>query len=253
MPEVGGGTGRETSAWGRVFRQKKKDAEGSLLTLLKAAYRIAWKDVLGDLRQRATFSSMLFFAVSVLVVFQVAFEPDRKEAARLLPGLLWVTVLFTSLVGLGRVFQAEEEDGAFVGLLLSPLPRGVIFLGKWWGNLALTLVMECLLLPLMLVLFNVDAWDRLPMVLLILVMGTLGLTGLGVLLAAMTRGTRTRETLLALLLLPLVVPLLIAGVQATAAVLQSSDTLSSWMHLLIIFDVVYLALAPWAFGWLVEE
>ncbi|MBF0178081.1 MAG: heme exporter protein CcmB [Magnetococcales bacterium] len=221
--------------------------------MLRAAYRIAWKDVVGDFRRRSTLSAMLFFAIAVLVVFQAAFEPDRQEATRLLPGLLWVTVLFTSLVGLGRVFQAEEEDDAFEGLLLSPMPRGILYLGKWWGNLALTLLVEILLLPCMLVLFNVDAWDRLHGILGILLLGTLGLTGLGVLLAALTRAARARETLLALLLLPLVVPLLIAGVQATGIVLTQRGDLGPWLQLLVIFDVVYLAMAPWGFGWLVEE
>ncbi|MBF0273233.1 MAG: heme exporter protein CcmB [Magnetococcales bacterium] len=221
--------------------------------MLKAVYRIAWKDVAGDLRRRATLSSMLFFAISVLVVFQAAFEPDRKEALRLLPGLLWATTLFTTLVGLGRVFQAEEEDGAFEGLLLASVPRGVIFFGKWLGNLLLTLLVEFLILPLTLVLFNVDAWGHVPAILGILTLGTLGLTGLGTLLAAMTRGARSRETLLALLLLPLTAPMLIAGVQAIAGVLLQDGEVIPWLKLLIIFDLVYLAMAPWAFGWLVEE
>ncbi|MBF0191674.1 MAG: heme exporter protein CcmB [Magnetococcales bacterium] len=221
--------------------------------MLKAIYRIAWKDVAGDLRRRATLSSMLFFAISVLIVFQAAFEPDRKEALRLLPGLLWATTLFTTLVGLGRVFQAEEEDGAFEGLLLASVPRGVIFFGKWLGNLLLTLLVEFLILPLTLVLFNVDAWSHVPAILGILTLGTLGLTGLGTLLAAMTRGARSRETLLALLLLPLTAPMLIAGVQAIAGVLLQNGAVEPWLKLLIIFDLVYLAMAPWAFGWLVEE
>ena len=218
----------------------------------RAAYRIAWKDVMGDWRQRATLSSMLFFAVSVLIVFQVAFDPDRQEATRLLPGLLWITVLFTSLMGLGRVFQSEEEDGAFEGLLLASVPRGVVFLGKWLGNLLLTLLVEALLLPLTLVLFNVDVWGQLAAIFGVLILGTLGLTGLGVLLAAMTQSARSKETLLALLLLPLTAPLLIAGVQAVAALLDQGMVMP-WLRLLIIFDIVYLALAPWAFGWLVEE
>ncbi|MBF0183824.1 MAG: heme exporter protein CcmB [Magnetococcales bacterium] len=221
--------------------------------LLRAAYRIAWKDVVGDWRRRATLSSMLFFAIAVLVVFQVAFDPDRLEATRLLPGLLWVTILFTSLMGLGRVFQAEEEDGALEGLLLSAVPRGVLFLGKWSGNLLLTLLVELALLPLTLVLFNVDVWGQLPAIVGILLLGTLGLTGLGVLLAAMTQTARSRETLLALLLLPLTAPLLIAGVQALAALLQPGGEVEPWLRLLVIFDLVYLALAPWAFGWLVTE
>ncbi|MBF0615109.1 MAG: ABC transporter permease [Magnetococcales bacterium] len=221
--------------------------------LIQAIYRIAWKDVVGDLRRRATLSSMLFFAISVLVVFQAAFEPDRQEALRLLPGLLWATTLFTTLVGLGRVFQAEEEDGAFEGLLLASVPRGVIFFGKWLGNLLLTLLVELLILPLILVLFNVDAWKHVPAILAILALGTLGLTGLGTLLAAMTRGARSRETLLALLLLPLTAPMLIAGVQAIAGILQADGIVAPWIKLLTIFDLVYLALAPWAFGWLVEE
>ncbi len=224
-----------------------------MLILLRAAYRIAWKDVVGDWRRRATLSSMLFFAIAVLVVFQVAFDPDRREATRLLPGLLWVTVLFTSLMGLGRVFQAEEEDGAFEGLLLASVPRGVVFLGKWLGNLSLTLLVEALLLPLTLVLFNVDAWGAIPGILGVLLLGTLGLTGLGVLLAAMTQTARSRETLLALLLLPLTAPLLIAGVQAMAALLDPGVEAEAWVRLLVIFDIVYLSLAPWAFGWLVAE
>lgn len=221
--------------------------------MLKAAYRIAWKDVVGDFRRRASLSAMLFFAVSVLVVFQAAFEPDRREALRLLPGLLWATVLFTSLTGLGRVFQAEEENGAFEGLLLAVVPRGVIFLGKWLGNLFLTLLVTLFLLPLTLILFNVDAWQHLGTIFGVLLLGILGLTGLGVLLAAMTQAARSRETLLALLLLPLTAPLLIAGVQAIAAILDPSGVPGPWLRLLVIFDVVYLAMAPWAFGWLVAD
>ncbi|MBF0609888.1 MAG: ABC transporter permease [Magnetococcales bacterium] len=221
--------------------------------MLKAILRIAWKDVLGDMRRRSTLSAMLFFAISVLLVFQAAFEPDRQEALRLLPGILWVTVLFTSLMGLGRVFQAEEEDGAMEGLLLAPVPRGVIFLGKWWGNLLLTLAVVTVLLPTILILFNVDAWHHIPAILGILLVGSLGLTGLGVLLAALTQGAKARETLLALLLLPLVMPMLIGGVQATALTLQQGKDVWQWVQILLIFDVVYLTLAPWAFGWLVEE
>ncbi len=219
----------------------------------RAVYRIAWKDVVGDWRRRATLSSMLFFSIAVLVVFQVAFDPDRREATHLLPGLLWVTILFTSLMGLGRVFQAEEEDGAFEGLLLASMPRGVVFLGKWLGNLLLTVLVEILLLPLTLVLFNVDVWGQIPAILGVLLLGTLGLTGLGVLLAAMTQAARSRETLLALLLLPLTAPLLIAGVQALASLLDPNMDATPWVRLLLIFDIVYLALAPWAFGWLVAE
>jgi heme exporter protein B len=187
--------------------------------LLKAAYRIAWKDIVGDLRRRSTLSSMLFFSIAVLVVFQAAFEPDRQAAVKLLPGLLWATMLFTSLMGLGRVFQAEEENGAFEGLLLASVPRGIIFLGKWMGNLLLTLLVQAMILPLTLILFNVDAWGVIHLIFAVLVLGILGLTGLGVLLAAMTQAARSRETLLALLLLPLVAPLLIDGVQATAGVM----------------------------------
>ncbi|MBF0448044.1 MAG: heme exporter protein CcmB [Magnetococcales bacterium] len=221
--------------------------------MLKAAYRIAWKDVVGDLRRRATLSSMLFFSIAVLVVFQAAFEPDRQAATKLLPGLLWATVLFTSLMGLGRVFQAEEENGAFEGLMLASVPRGIIFLGKWLGNLLLTLLVQAMMLPLTMILFNVDAWDIIHKIFAVLFLGILGLTGLGVLLAAMTQAARSRETLLALLLLPLVAPLLIAGVQATAGVMLVDGQPEPWIKLLLIFDTVYLALAPWGFGWLVEE
>ncbi|MBF0423434.1 MAG: heme exporter protein CcmB [Magnetococcales bacterium] len=221
--------------------------------MLKAIYRLAWKDVIADFRHRSTFSSMLFFAIAVLLVFQAAFEPDPQEAQRLVPGLLWSTVLFTTILGLGRVFQAEEENGALEGLLLAPLPRGAIFFGKWLGNLVLSLLVMTMLVPLTLVLFNVTIWGHVPMLLLLLFLGTMGLTALGVLLAAMTQTARSRETLLALLLLPLVAPLLIAGVQSMNSVIASGSLTGPWLNLLLIFDVVYLALAPWGFGWLMEE
>ncbi|OSM01479.1 putative cytochrome C biogenesis protein CcmB [Magnetofaba australis IT-1] len=209
--------------------------------------------MVGDLRRRATLSSMLFFSLSVLVIFQAGLEPNRSEALKLMPGLLWITLLFTSLVGLGRVFQAEEEDGALEGLLLSPMPRGVIFLGKWLGNLVLTALVALLLLPLMLILLNVDAWGALHLIIGVVLLGILGLTGLGVLLAAMTQAARARETLLALLLIPLVSPLLIAAVQATNGVLGLTTEIAAWIRLMLVFDVVYLAMAPWAFGWFVED
>lgn len=226
---------------------------GGTQPVLKAIYRLAWKDVMADFRHRSTFSSMLFFSVAVLLVFQAAFEPDPREAQRLIPGLLWTTVLFTTIMGLGRVFQSEEENGAFEGLMLAPLPRGAIFFGKWLGNLALSLMVMVMLVPLTLILFNVTLWSHVPMLLFLLFLGTMGLTALGVLLAAMTQTARSRETLLALLLLPLVSPLLIAGVQAMAIVITSGDLSGPWLNLLLIFDAIYLALAPWGFGWLVEE
>ncbi|MBF0414323.1 MAG: heme exporter protein CcmB [Magnetococcales bacterium] len=221
--------------------------------MLKAIYRLAWKDVMADFRHRSTFSSMLFFSVAMLLVFQAAFEPDAREAQRLVPGLLWTTVLFTTIMGLGRVFQSEEENGAFEGLLLTPVPRGVLFFGKWLGNLVLSLLVMAMLVPLTLILFNVTIWSYVPMLMLLLVLGTMGLTAVGVLLAAMTQTARSRETLLALLLLPLVAPLLIAGVQAMIEVISGGALSGPWLNLLLIFDAIYLALAPWGFGWLVEE
>ncbi|MBF0159345.1 MAG: heme exporter protein CcmB [Magnetococcales bacterium] len=225
-----------------------------MTALLRVIYRIAWKDLLGDMRHRSALVAMLFFMVATLILFQAAFEPDRRQALQLLPGLLWVTALFSSMLGLGRVFQAEDEDGALEGLLLAPIPRGAIFLGKWCSNLLLTVMIETALVPLTLILFNVDRWADLGAMLAILWLGTLGLTGLGVLLAAMTQRARARESLLALLLLPLVTPLLIAGVQAMAALLQH-DLLSAWpwLQLMLVFDLVYLAVTPWAFGWLMQD
>ncbi|MBF0110734.1 MAG: heme exporter protein CcmB [Magnetococcales bacterium] len=221
--------------------------------MLRGIYRLAWKDVLADFRHRSTFSSMLFFSVAVLLVFQAAFEPNGPEAQRLVPGLLWTTVLFTTIMGLGRVFQSEEENGAFEGLLLTPLPRGALFFGKWLGNLVLSLLVMIMLVPLTLILFNVNIWHQLPLLLGLLFLGTMGLTALGVLLAAMTQTARSRETLLALLLLPLVAPLLIAGVQAMNTVIATGSAVGPWLNLLLIFDAIYLSLAPWGFGWLVEE
>ena len=222
---------------------------------LKAAYRIAWKDVLGEVRNRETIGSMFFFSLLVILVFHLSLSLNRETTLAVAPGLLWLALTFTSLLGLGKAFAAEQENECLEGLVLAPIPRAGIYLGKLLGNLAFLAAVEAVLLPLFLALQNMAVGTGLPALLLVLLLGSLGLSILGTLFSALTTHVRAREVMLPLLLLPLAVPLLIGAVQATGAVLRQEpwSAFGHWIRLLGVFDLVFLVVSLWVFPYLIEE
>ncbi|RME38409.1 MAG: hypothetical protein D6793_02775, partial [Thermoflexia bacterium] len=169
------------------------------------------------------------------------------------PGILWSTVAFAGTLGLSRSLVREQQTGCIDGLLLAPMDRTAIFFGKAAGNLFFIFVVECILLPLFAGLFNVPLLQ--PGVLLITVLGTVGYAAVGTLLAAMAVNTRAREVLLPVLLLPLAFPVLIAGVRA-AGILLDGGTLTEaggWVHLIVLYDLLILAVSTLTFGYVLEE
>jgi heme exporter protein B len=214
---------------------------------------IIWKDVVSELRTKEMFSSMLVFALLVTVIFSFAVDPRAVDMRELAPGLLWVAFSFSGILGLNRSFALEKARNSLEGLMLTPVDRSGIYLAKMLGNFVFLSVVELVVLPLFWVLYNLTAF---PLALALVVpLGTLGFVAAGTLFAAMTVNTRAREVMLPMLLLPVSVPVIVASVKSTAA-LMTGDTLADiagWLQLMVACDVVFIVLAVLIFEYVIEE
>lgn len=214
---------------------------------------IVWKDVRSELRTKDILSSMLVFAFLTVLIFQFAFDMRAAIINLVLPGVLWIAITFAGVLGLNRSFILEQDRGAMEGLLMAPMDRSVIYFGKLIGNLLFIFIVELALLPLMTVMFNVSLLT-LP-ILLVVVLGTVGYAAVGTLFAALSSNTRAREVMLPVLLFPVMIPVFVAGVQATGRLLDG-DTLADiarWVQLLAAYDGIFIAAAMVLFDYVVEE
>jgi len=223
--------------------------------VLRRTWAMTRKDVTVELRARERVNAMLFFAALVLFIFNFALGPDQEKLREVAPGLLWLAFLFTGMLGLARSFQAERENECFEELLLTPGDRESIYYGKLAGNVLFMAMAEALILPLFGVLYNLDIWEHLPSLALVALLGTLGFSTIGTLLAAMTANLRAREVMLPLLLFPLTVPVILGSVRATEAILAGEGLagVSHWLKLLAGFDVIFLVVSPLVFEFVLEE
>lgn len=215
---------------------------------------MAWKDLVIERRSKETLNALLFFSLALLFVFQFALGPDRERLASVLPGLLWLGFILSGVLGLGRAFLVERENDCWEALLLTPGDKSAIYLGKLVSSLALMAVVETLVLGLFVVFFDVDLSPALPGLALVIGLGTLGIAAVGTLFAAMTAQVRARELLFPVLLLPVLVPVLLATVKATEALLlrEPLAAVGHWLQLLVAADVVYLAVGLLTFDVILE-
>jgi heme exporter protein B len=223
------------------------------VTFLRKVFAIVWKDITAELRTKDIFSAMAVFAMLTVVIFQFAFDLRADNVRLVLPGVIWVAITFSGVLGLSRSFIVEQDRGSLEGLLLAPMDRSVIYFGKLIGNLLFIFAMELLLLPLASIFFNI--WLITPSLLLVVTLGTIGFAAVGTLFSALSVSTRAREVLLPILLFPIMVPVLIAGVRATGALLDG-ETLSDiahWLRLVIAYDAIFIAVAFLLFDYVVEE
>ncbi len=215
---------------------------------------MVWKDLIIEIRSRETISSMFFFALIVILVFSFSFSMDQQAARELIAGIMWVAFAFTGIIGLGKSFSAELQNDSLEYLQISPVPKGAIYLGKVLANLAFIFTVEVILFPMFIILFNLDIIEEIPILLLIFFLATLGLAAVGTLFSALTVQIRAREVMLPILLLPLVVPVMIAAVEATKGAL-GGDPLSlyrQWLELLVIFDLIFTVVSFWMFEFIME-
>ena len=223
------------------------------MRLLSATLAIAWKDVRLEIRSRDTIVSALIFGLIVVVVFNFGLNRTPGSLAPVAPGLLWVAYGFVGVLAMNRAFAREQEQGALDGLLAAPVSRDAVFLGKMLGTLAFMLVIEAVLLPVFAVMLGLPTLS--PTLGLIILLATVGFATVGTFFAAIAAQTRSREILLPVLFFPVIVPVLIAAVEATALVLQGGPMLpvwTRWLPLLVVFDALFLVICPWIFGYVFE-
>lgn len=222
-------------------------------SLLKATFAIVHKDLAAELRSFELISAMLVFSLLVIIIFNFALELDVKVRQSVTAGVLWTTFAFAGTLGLNRSMSTEKDRGCMDGLLLAPVDRSAIYFGKAISNLAFMLIVEAIVLPVYSVLYNVNLFrfDLLGIILL----GSIGYTAVGTLLSAMSVQTRTREVLLPILLFPVAIPVLLAAVKASSSLLagaEFSEVLTP-LNILIVYDVVFIAVAFMLFDHVVEE
>ena len=222
---------------------------------IRLALVIAAKDVRAELRNRTALLSATVFAALVLVIFYFSRDPTAVAAIVLAPSVLWVTFAFAAIVALNRAFTVEREHGAMDGLLLAPVPRGALFLGKYLANLAFVAAVQAVTLPLFVVFFNVDLGPALPGIVATAVLASIGFVAVGTVFSAMAVRTRFAELMLPVLLLPFMVWPVRWAVEATARLLDGRplSELAGWLRLLALYDVVFLTLCIMIFGAVVDE
>jgi heme exporter protein B len=235
------------------------------LGLVRAAGIVFAKDLAIELRTREIVTTAGFFAVLVGILASVSFYAGPETTTRVAPGAMWLAIAFSSVLALGRTWQREREESALTGLLVAPIPRASIFLGKAGGVLAFVTLVECIVVPVVALLFHVELPDVAVALVCIVVLGTVGVAAMGTLFGAMTVRTRARDLVLATVLFPLLSPMLVAGVSATREVFQMVQSMHppgageqlveirDYLVLLGAFDAVSILGGIAFFGVLVDE
>ena len=214
---------------------------------------ITWKDILSEMRTREVIFSVLVFTLLVIVIFNFAFVANQEIIALVAPGILWVTFAFAGVLSLNRSFILEKEEGCLEGLMVCPVSREVIYVGKMLGSLLFMLIVEAIALPIFAFLFNLAVLS-LPLI-TITVLTTIGFVAVGSLFSALAVNTKAREMVLPILFLPIVVPIIIGAVKASGLALAGEPwgALSSWLQIIVAFDVIFLVVSFLVFAFVIEE
>lgn len=216
-------------------------------------WAIVWKDLRLEMRTRERVSSLLVMAVLIVVVFVAAVGPERLQRPDLGAALIWVALVFAGVVSVQRAFTLEQERNCLDGVLLTQLSTSRLFFAKLLGNVVVLSVVQAAVVPLTLALLGIRAAPTLAGLPVVLLLGIVGFSALGTLFGAVAARTRMREIVLPLLLLPLLVPLLLAAVNVTGALLAGQVWTGIWLRVLIAFDVVFIVSGWLLFGFVVRE
>jgi heme exporter protein B len=226
------------------------------MQFLESAWLIVRKDLVVEFRSREVLYTTLFFAVSAVLVFAFGFVREGRAVEEAAPAILWVTVAFSGTLALGRAFERERQNETLRGLLMSPIDRPALYVGKLAGILILLSAVEVVIVPLVALMFQAPLFAHPFLLAGLLLAGTTGFCAVGTLFAAMLVRARSRDVLLPVLLYPITVPVIIAGVRGTAALLQTEADLPmarAWLSMLGFFDAVFITLALWTFEAVMTE
>ena len=227
---------------------------------MRAFFRIAWlvmrKDLRVESRSREMLYTTLLFAASCVLIFAFAFVRGGRPIEGASAGILWVAIAFSGTLALSRAFERERHHDALRGLMLAPVDRSAIFVGKLLGIVLLMAVVELIVVFWVTLMFGAPLFGYPLLMTLLLVTGTVGFAAVGTLFAAMLVRTQSRAGLLPVLLYPVTVPVMIGGISGTLALVQPEPNLDIarfWISLIVFFDVVFLTLALWTFDPLMAE
>ena len=218
--------------------------------MLRAILLIVRKDLTVEVRSRELAYTTLFFAVSCVLVFAFSLVQEGRAAEGVGAGVLWMAIMFAGNLALGRTFERERQSETLRALMLVPAPRPAVYLGKLTGIVLLLAITEAVLVPLVALLFESALLSHPFWLASVVATGTVGFAAVGTLFAAMLVRARSRDVLLPVLLYPITVPVLIAGVRATVAIAQPEfevEVVRFWLMLLVAFDIVFITLSLWTF------
>ena len=217
-----------------------------ILTILR-------KDVLLEIRTKETVIPILVFSFLVIIVFNFVMDPNPALVEAVAPGVLWVAFTFAGLLGLSRSFAMEKEQGCIEGLMMCPVGRDLLYLGKMLGTFLFVLLVELVMLPIFAVVFNIPLFE--PGLWIITVLATFGFASVGAIFSAIAINTRAKEVLLPILFFPIAAPVIIAAAEATRAVLagDSMGDYSRWLQLIAVFDVMFVVVASITFDFILGE
>ena len=221
---------------------------------MKAFARAVWvvtrKDILIETRTREILLTTVFFALACVLVFAFGFVKEGRPMEDVAAGILWIAIAFSGTLALGRAFERERQGETLRALLIAPIDRPALYLGKLLGILILLAAVEVLIVPLVALMFQAALFDHALLMIGLLATGTIGFAAVGTLFAAMLVRARSRDVMLPVLLYPITVPVIIGGVRGTAALLAPTADLAMarmWLSMLLFFDVVFITLALWTF------
>jgi heme exporter protein CcmB len=225
-------------------------ARATRASFLATAWLITRKDLLIEFRSREVVYTTLFFAVSCVLVFAFSFVKEGVAVQDAAAGILWIAIAFSGTLALGRAFERERQNDTLRALMLTPVDRPAVYIGKLAGVLSLLAVVEGIVTPLVALMFGAPVFDHPVLLAALLAAGTIGFAAVGTLFAAMLVRARSRDVLLPILLYPITIPVIIAGVRGTAALFQADVDIPMarmWLSMLVFFDVVFVTLALWTF------
>lgn len=222
-----------------------------MFEVLKA---VIWKDILMEYKTKQMTSAMLIFSGLVIVIFSFAFNFSYDTLTQIFPGMIWIALIFSSLLGLNRSFLLEKNNDCMQGLLLLPGDRTVIYWGKLIANFLFVILTQIVIIPGFFLLFDFRFQGNLGLLILVLFVGTLGFIAIGTFLAAITSHSRMSDMLLPIILFPVSVPLIIAGVQCSNMIFagQGFAAFNQWFYLMLVFDAIFLTLPYMLFDYVME-
>lgn len=216
------------------------------------ALAIVWKDILSELRTKEVATSLGAFALLVIVIVSFALEPG-ETTSNVAAGILWIAFTFAGILGLSRSFVLEKDKGCLQGLMLCPIDRGLLYLGKMLSTVIFMLAVEIVILPVFVILLDQPGFP--PLLALIALITTIGFAAIGTLFSALAVNTKARDVMLPLLFIPIASPVIIAAIKSSGLVLagESWGAIGSWLGIIAAFDLIFLAISPLVFEFVVEE